>query len=55
MSHSLSTSFRADGDGFYTYEFDAASCGLAYTFHDNNDFKFAWAVTVEYSSSSLDS
>jgi len=52
-SQSVSSAFRADGEDFYTFEFDAGKCALAYTFHDNNDFNFTWAVTVEYSSSSF--
>ena len=52
-SQSVASSFRAEGEDFYTFEFDAGKCALAYTFNGNNDFEFTWAVTVEYSSSSF--
>lgn len=52
-TRAVSSAFRVDGEDFYTFEFDAGKCALTYTFHDTNDFKFTWAVTVEYASSSF--
>jgi len=52
-SQAVTSAFRVDGEDFYTFEFDAGKCALTYTFNDSNDFKFTWAVTVEYSSSSF--
>ena len=47
----IASAFQASGEDFYTYEFDAGQCKLAYLYHDNNDFELAWAVTINYASS----
>lgn len=50
-----SSAFRADEVGFHTYEFDGASCGIAYTnYDDTHPLQVKWAVTVTYASSAVD-